>query len=336
MTAALVRALGRAIARSVFAASSLAAPLPALHATINETSVSGVSAGGYMAVQVGVAHSSVIRGVGVIAAGPYYCAEGNLALALTTCLSGEPLTAPSIALTRTWAAAGLVDSPETLSRQRVWLFSGTHDSVVKPSVVHALEAYYAALVPKADIRTVFDIPAAHGFVTDSYGSACDRSGKDYVVNCGYDAAGEILKQSYGVLKPRATQPTGKVVEFDQGEFAPADRAGGLAEHGYVYIPADCAAGKPCKVHIALHGCLQDAARIGDAFYAKAGYNAWADANSIIVLYPQVVVSNLLPMNPQACWDWWGYTGLDYAQKTGPQIQAIYAMLQRLAGKTAGK
>jgi hypothetical protein len=49
----------------------------------------------------------------------------------------------------------------------------------------------------------------------------------------------------------------------------------------------------------------------------------------------VVASSLLPLNPNACWDWWGYTGVDYAQKSGPQIQAIYAMLQRLAGK-AGK
>lgn len=316
----------------LFAGVAGAAPLPALHADINETSVSGVSAGGYMAVQFGVAHSAIVRGVGVIAAGPYYCADGNLAIALSTCLNGEPPIAPSVALTGTWAAAGLIDPADNLKHQRVWLFSGTHDTVVKPAVVHALVDYYAALLPKTAIQSVFNIPAAHGFVTSDFGSACDSSGKDYIVNCGFDAAGEILKQSYGTLKPRAAQPGGKILEFPQKEFVPEGRDAGLAELGYVYIPADCAAGKSCKVHIALHGCQQEAARIGNAFYSRTGYNAWADANSIIVLYPQVVASSFLPLNPNACWDWWGYTGVDYAQKTGPQIQAIYAMLQRLAGK----
>ena len=44
-------------------------------------------------------------------------------------------------------------------------------------------------------------------------------------------------------------------------------------------------------HIALHGCQQGQAILGDKYYyAHAGYNEWADTNHIIVLYPQVVVS----------------------------------------------
>jgi poly(3-hydroxybutyrate) depolymerase len=37
-------------------------------------------------------------------------------------------------------------------------------------------------------------------------------------------------------------------------------------------------------HIALHGCKQDA---GDRrFVDETGYNAWADTNRLIILYPQ--------------------------------------------------
>jgi hypothetical protein len=35
-------------------------------------------------------------------------------------------------------------------------------------------------------------------------------------------------------------------------------------------------------------------------------------------------------NPRGCWDWWGYTGPQYANKAGPQIRAVKAMVDRLA------
>jgi poly(3-hydroxybutyrate) depolymerase len=49
--------------------------LPALNVDIAETSISGISSGGFMAVQFQVAHSSIVKGVGVIAAGPYFCSQ---------------------------------------------------------------------------------------------------------------------------------------------------------------------------------------------------------------------------------------------------------------------
>jgi hypothetical protein len=35
-------------------------------------------------------------------------------------------------------------------------------------------------------------------------------------------------------------------------------------------------------------------------------------------------------NPFACWDWWGYSGSDYATREGAQVKAVRAMLERLA------
>jgi len=48
---------------------------------------------------------------------------------------------------------------------------------------------------------------------------------------------------------------------------------------------------------------------------------------LIVLFPQV---SSTPANPQACWDWWGYTGRQFLTRDAPQIVAVRRMLQRLA------
>jgi poly(3-hydroxybutyrate) depolymerase len=120
----------------------------------------------------------------------------------------------------------------------------------------------------------------------------------------------------------------------------------MADEGYAYVPDACARGEPCRVHVAFHGCGQSAEQIGSAFYEHAGYNRWADLNRLIVLYPQTRPSQptplapLLPLNPKACWDWWGYNdGLKnrgrFATQAGLQIAAVRRMLDRLAGRRAG-
>ena len=98
-----------------------------------------------------------------------------------------------------------------------------------------------------------------------------------------------------------------------------------------YVPESCASGEACGLHVALHGCLQSTEYIGDAFAAGAGYNEWAEANRLLVLYPQVASSRIAPLNPMGCWDWWGYTQGDYATKAGPQVKVIKATMDTLAG-----
>ncbi|MGC1518085.1 MAG: poly(3-hydroxybutyrate) depolymerase, partial [Azonexus sp.] len=53
-------------------AGAAAPPLPGLAASTDDVTVSGISAGGYMAVQFQVAYSGIVRGAGVVAGGPYY------------------------------------------------------------------------------------------------------------------------------------------------------------------------------------------------------------------------------------------------------------------------
>ena len=51
--------------------------LPKLGTDVASTSVSGLSSGAFMAVQIEVAHSKDIKGAGIVAGGPYACAESE-------------------------------------------------------------------------------------------------------------------------------------------------------------------------------------------------------------------------------------------------------------------
>lgn len=309
-------------------AAAAAAPLPALKA--QQVSISGLSSGAYMAVQYQVAYSASVVGAGIIAGGTYYCARGSMMTAVGGCKGAD--VADLAALTRKRADAGQVDPVAKLAAHRVWLFSGTLDPLVPPATVADLAKYYAAFIPAAQVQLKNDLAAGHAMPTDSYGNKCDALAAPFISNCGYDAAGQLLQWIYGPLKPRSTDAAaGKLVEFDQSEFLAEPTTHGMAGTGYVYIPAGCeAGGAGCKLHIALHGCVQDIGTIKDTYARNAGYNAWADSNRIVVLYPQAAAMVPMP-NPKACWDWWGYDDPDYSVKNGRQLRAIKRMADRLTG-----
>jgi Esterase PHB depolymerase len=102
-------------------------------------------------------------------------------------------------------------------------------------------------------------------------------------------------------------------------------------YGVCVYPEDCEQGRPCRVHIALHGCKQDIDEVGLRFVESTGYNAWADNNRLMVLYPQTRSISPVPYNPLACWDWWSYVDHSdgYITKSGAQIRTIKAMLDAL-------
>jgi hypothetical protein len=67
--------------------------------------------------------------------------------------------------------------------------------------------------------------------------------------------------------------------------------------------------------------------VGDVFATKAGYLEVAELNNMIVIFPQVRPSLLFPTNPMGCWDWWGYTTKDFANKFGPQMIGVKRMIE---------
>ena len=106
-----------------------AEPLRAFNVDIKETSVSGLSSGGFMAVQFQIAFSSTVKGAGIVAGGPYFCARGSQTTATGPCMKANgPINVPElVTITNNNAAAGLIDATANLANHKVWLFSGTLD-----------------------------------------------------------------------------------------------------------------------------------------------------------------------------------------------------------------
>lgn len=332
-----------AVCTLVAAAPAHGAALGRYHIDASQVSVSGVSSGGAMATQLHVAYSSVFKkGVGVVAAPPYYCAEGTITNAISRCMDPtsavKPRTSSLIGYTNSWSGYS-IDSTSNLANTRVYIFSGTLDSKVKQPAVNETYNYYRNYVPAANVFYKNNIAAEHSFVSDSYGNACSDFATPYINNCNFDLAGELLKWIHGGLNARTGAVAGNFIQFDQNEFRPLatrDRDG-FDTSGWVYVPTNCQNGATCKLHVALHGCAQGQSFVGDKFYRHAGYNEWAEANNMIVLYPQAVASGTsgtFSTNPNGCWDWWGYSGssfYDYARKAGVQPAAIKKMIDRLKG-----
>jgi poly(3-hydroxybutyrate) depolymerase len=326
--------------------ASAAEQLPALGADLAATSVSGLSSGAYMAGQIEVAHSTQIVGAGIVAGGPFACAETessrlipfwptavaqNAQQALYKCMRtdwGVPDPKALAERAKELAADGKIDPLAGLAGDNVYLFSGNEDQTVTRPVVEAARSFLKeAGVPETNL-TLVEKEGGHAFITEQGGAACGITAKPYVSDCDYDQAKAILAWIYGPLQERSAEPKGRFIPFDQQAFAkPGD---GFADEGVVYVPPACAAQGGCRVHIALHGCEQSRETVGDDFIKESGYAEVADTNRLIILFPQAKA--ITGINPQGCWDWWGYTGLDYLGKDAPQIAAIWAMVEHLAEK----
>lgn len=306
--------------------------LPRLNLLPGSLTVSGVSAGGYMATQFQVAYARDVAGAGVVGAGPWLCAQGIVTRAMQDCLAGSaggPDDRVLVAALRASAAAGAVDDPSGLAADRIWLFHGAKDRTVGAAVADSLLRFYKAFVPLESIRFETQVPAAHGLPTLAGGGDCAVAESPWLLDCGYDAAGEMLQHLYGGLAAPSGEASGTLAEFGQARYVDGGRLASMAATGFLFVPRDCAAGAPCRVHVAFHGCRQGIGFIGRRFARQAGYNRWADANRIVVLYPQAEKSAAWPLNPAGCWDWWGYTGVNYASRDALQLAAVRRMLEAL-------
>jgi predicted esterase len=341
----------------------------------DQVTVSGISSGGFFAHQFHVAYSDLVRGAAVMAGGPYACAEqiptpltghpfASIIVALGVCSHGaraifdpwnlwlpaSPSAQQSVAATMAEHAMGRIDDPSNLADDRVWLFAGGKDGVVPLSNVQTLESYYHSMGLSApELHLEYDANANHGVpIEDLTGTStypdrdCDEYGLPFLIDCDYDGAERLLRHLYpqGFSAQPATLDRNRLFEFDQSEFfSSADPSVSMADAGYVYVPADCledaASPQGCRLHVAFHGCQQYTDLIGDDFYWDAGYNAWAEANRIVVLYPQATAwerpsdATGFTANPKGCWDWWGYSGDNYYRQDGKQMQAVRAMIDRM-------
>ena len=348
MTRNFLAVITLVVATSYTERSIAASQLEAYNVDIRQTSVSGFSSGAFMAVQFDVAFSSILKGAGIISGGPYYCMQGSVRTrGPCSPVSGTNDVGALVRVTDLYSRAGKIDPTSNLANHRVFLFSSTADSVVRHAAMNDVHAYYRHYINDANIHHKKDLYVEHVMPTDSYGAPCNIMHEPFIGNCHYDAAGEILKWIYGRLNSRNPGLlSGVFIEFDQSEFIHNPVSHSIDETGWLYVPANCAHRQSCKLHVVFHGCSQYAsytyfnftkfsfATFGTTFIKNAGYNAWADSNNIIVLYPQA--TSQFPMrNPNGCWDFWGYDDPDYATKTGRQMAAVKRMIDRIASGFTG-
>jgi hypothetical protein len=346
----------------------------------SQITVSGISSGAFFAHQFHVAYSSLVKGAGIVAGGPYACADqvdsitppfGNpfvgvfiprrvvVSLAVCTHFGRSDFKQagwqfpdqPDIGELRKAAmrahGKGIIDDPAHLANSRVWLFHGDKDVGVPKSTLHVLRDFYGLMgVPVADIEVKDGPDAKHGMpikaLPSSSATHCKLPDPAFLIQCDYGAAELLLRHLY----PDASSTTGssagpgRLVGFNQTEFFDeTEKSTSLDESAYLYVPAACenspASAARCRLHVAFHGCEQYVDKIHDVFFRNAGYNAWADANHVIVLYPQATkwerLADLsqITANPKGCWDWWGYSGDDYLGRNGKQMKAVRDMIGRM-------
>ena len=310
-----------------FAAAS-ADPAPALRIDGERITVSGLSSGGHMAHQLHVAYSDLFSGAAIIAGGPFGCAQGSLRTAFARCVrtSGGGLPPDEfVEEIRKAAGQGLLADTKHLADDRVWLFHGALDKAVAEDLSVTLQGVYRAFLPAGNIVYVDDVPAAHNFPARDAGHACDASEPPFIGHCDYDAAGQLLAQLY----PGLEKPGDTTAEALREVELPGTDGAGLQDKAFLYVPVRCAGGREeCALHLVLHGCAQSSATLGTAFIEQAGYLPWAEANGIVLAFPQVAPS---VANPLGCWDWWGYTGADYRWRNGPQMKRVADWVRQLAG-----
>jgi hypothetical protein len=332
------------------------------------TTVSGLSSGGFFAHQVHIAFSRLVKGAGIIAGGPYGCVENipnpwspfwprpldRVSAAVVACTHyfgsryyglrpSPPEAEESVRLIREATNQGLIDDPANLADSRVWLFHGKSDAVVPLGIMETLKQVYSTLgVHEPKLRfeqNQTGASANHGMPVSTFTGestfpvrGCGQHEPPYVIQCGYEAAELLLRHLYPEpLRPASDGPhrNGTLVAFDQTQFFdPTDRSVSLHGVGYLYVPTQCATAQ-CRLHVAFHGCKQDVDNVSDDFIRDAGYNRWAASNNIVILYPQATASIV---NPNRCWDFWGYSGTNYANQSGPQMRAVKAMVDRLIGQ----
>jgi hypothetical protein len=337
----------------------------------NQVTVSGLSSGGFFAHQFHLAYSGLVNGAGIVAGGPYGCAEQfpflpvplppATAAALYACthylgaLPFIPTVEGSRTLLQKAQAEGLIDSLDNVRDDRVWLFHGAEDRIVPGSTMETLRLLYQGIGIASD-RLVWFVPergqigANHGIPISDLRNVilshvgCGEHKAPFVVQCEYEAAGLMLRHLYPDAVQEATETPhdkGTLLAFNQTAFFDAAEArASMSEVGYLYVPHRCLT-EVCRLHVAFHGCRQNVEAVYDDFVRDAGYNRWAATNRLIVLYPQAKPWLAIPLfpahaanllaNPNGCWDFWGYSGLGYYGQNGKQMRAVKAMIDRLIG-----
>ena len=176
---------------------------------------------------------------------------------------------------------------------------------------------------------------------------------------GYSMAKDLLGHIYGninePLEAAGTITSHQQLQFvDDPDIKTVDdlHKHGIGESLYVYTPSACKAdpGRCDKLHVALHGCQQfpewtftgktgsqkagKKIQFDDLFY-NGPFNGLAEANGIVVLYPQAhnIGTAQDAINPYGCWEFWPFYEEDkenYYTQEGIQMRMIKSMVDQFS------
>jgi hypothetical protein len=278
-----------------------------------------------------VAYSASFHGAAILAGGAYNCAQGNPVLWAAACATGVGVPVSDLVnATNARASAGAIDPTSNIGGKPIYMFSGTLDTVDAQKTMDDLQQYYESFTASGNIVYNNTTAAEHAWVSPDASAPCALLAPPFLNNCGIDIEHDFLTQFYGSLSPRNRSPQGSYVQFNQNAFCPGSNCAAISmdSTAWLYVPKNCADGQACKLVVALHGCLSNQETVGTLLVRDSGINEWADNNNVLVLYPQTIAS-VEPVNPEGCWDFWGYTDSNYAVQGAPQMKAIMGMVHQI-------
>jgi len=338
-------------------------PLPVLNVDPYGVSVSGVSAGADLAVQLQVAYSSTFIGAAIFGGQAYHCGvqffpgEALLdrspigrdvpfcdgcppgkTIALDHCKNSPELTS-NVSVLATYAAkeaaAGRIDPLEDLAKRRVFLYRGKSDSIYKQGSVNTTANFFRTFLPPESVYFETEVDSPHCLPGINW-ELCAFEGWFGSNSCTFDGAGEALKWIYGpsaLVDGRddgSLRLKGLLQPFNQRLYFPADSQDPLlADEGLLFVPEGCTGydSPPCKLHVYLHGCF---VQLNYHVYTTfGGFNEWAARNNIIVLYPKMSWHGQTLQQKLGCFDGYGQTGRDYALRAGAQMETVHNMVAGL-------
>lgn len=203
-----------------------------------------------------------------------------------------------IEYTKQFESEGKIDPTSNLYDDQIFVWVGSKDTFVGPTVSISLEDYYRNFVDGSRLKYDHTFPAQHTMPTLDYGVECTKLRPPAIGKCNYDGAGEVLQHLIGPLVDAGEPIPENLMEFDQTPYFPTDNdRHSLGDKGFIYVPSSCQDSRTsCHLHISFHGCTQTEMRWGNLWADKTGYNRWAESNNIIVLYPNAA-NSLDPLNP---------------------------------------
>ncbi len=190
-------------------------------------------------------------------------AKNPIYQAVSICLR-NPILANSPDLTE-FAKKGLIDNPDQIKNQKIYIYQGDHDQVVQPRMAQRLEEFYIEHQVASSQIKVKTLPGGHNFPTAKPGlNECQNQAIPYVSSCKFNLAEDMLQHILGQKLFSRKANLANLYRIDQNlepvneNLKPEDwksPANSLGAYGYLYASKKCLdSPASCQLHVALHGC----------------------------------------------------------------------------------